>query len=282
MLKRIIGIMAVLAACATSPATAAGLAELRVYPSIQYFTWEEFDNSGNRLLKEKGPLLGVGVAAAVDLYDDFLFLGGKAELFGGQVDYDGQTSDIDPRFDGLPVSTNVNYFGGKLETDFSWRLKGPAGFLEPFAGLGYRHWERNIEASSTVTRDTPPVFIRTAETTEEWLSLYGRLGLRSTLYLSDTVRLSLEGGAKYPFLNRNYAEVFGSNITIEPRGRWSAFGEVGLQINRFRPAVFYEGFRYASSPIESVFDPNSGSFVGVLQPRSESDIFGISFSYAFR
>lgn len=278
MMKRIIGILAVIAACSASPATAAGLAELRAYPTFQYFTWEEFNDRGERLLKEKGPLFGVGVAATVDLHDNFLFLGGKAELFGGRVDYDGQTTDTDPQFDGLPVSTNVNYFGGKLETDFSWRLKGPAGFLEPFAGLGYRHWVRNIEASAT----DPPVVVRTAEATEEWLSLYARLGLRSTFYLSDTVRLSLEGGAKHPFLNRNYAEAFGRNITLEPRGRWSAFGEVGLQVDRFRPAFFYEGFRYASSPSIVVLDPRDGSFAEVFQPKSESDIFGISLSYAFR
>ncbi|WP_298268092.1 hypothetical protein [Geobacter sp.] len=282
MMKRIIGTVAVLTALTASPATAAGFEELSIYPTIQYFSWREYDTDGARLLKEEGPLFGVGAAATLDLHDNLLFLRGKAELFGGQVDYDGQTTDIDPRFDGLPVKSDVNYFGGKIETDFSWRLPGPDGYLEPFAGLGYRHWLRNIEASSTRTRDNPPVPVQTASATEEWLSLYARLGIRGTYRLSDSLRLSLEGGARYPFLNRNFAEAFGQDVTLAPRSSWSAFGELSTQIGRFRPAVYYEGLRFGRSSAVAVFDPGSARYVGILQPESAADIVGFSFSFLFR
>ncbi|WP_052263421.1 autotransporter outer membrane beta-barrel domain-containing protein [Geobacter pickeringii] len=282
MMKRIIGTIAVFAALTASSATAAGFEEFSLYPTIQYFTWKEYDSGGARLLKEDGPLFGVGGTATLDLHDNFLFLRGKAELFGGQVDYDGQTTDTDPRFDRLPVKSDVNYFGGKIETDFSWRLPGPDGSLEPFAGLGYRHWLRNIEASSTQTRDAIPVAVQTSSATEEWLSLYARLGVRGTYRLSDSVRISLEGGARYPFLNRNYAEAFGQNVTLEPRGSWSAFGELSTQFGRFRPAVYYEGFRFGKSPTVAAYDPVNAQLVGILQPESSADIIGFSFSFLFR
>lgn len=282
MMKRILGALAVLVAFTASPAAAAGLEQLSVYPSFQYFTWKEFDANGAQLLKEDGPLFGVGVAADIDLLNRILYLRGKGELFGGQVDYDGETTDIDPQFDGLPVKSDVNYFGGKLESDFSLRFSGPRGNIEPFAGIGYRHWIRNIEASTTQTRDVPPQGVKTAEATEEWLNLYTRLGMRGTYRLSDSASLSLEAGAKYPFLNRNFAEAFGEDITLKPRGEWSAFAELSARFGMFRPAVFYEGMRFDQSPTVVVFDPSRAVLVGIVQPRSEADIFGFSLSFLFR
>jgi hypothetical protein len=47
---------------AAVPAVAAEsekLRELYIYPSFQYFNWEEF-HDGRRLLKETGPLFGAG------------------------------------------------------------------------------------------------------------------------------------------------------------------------------------------------------------------------------
>lgn len=282
MIKRILGALAVLVAFTASPAAAAGLEQLSVYPTFQYFTWKEFDSTGSRLLKEDGPLFGAGVSADIDLHDRFLFLRGRGELFGGQVDYDGQTSSANPQFNGLPVKTDVNYFGGKLESDFSWRLAGPAGHLEPFAGLGYRHWLRNIEASSTQTRDVPPQTVQTGELTEEWLSLYTRLGMRGTCRVSDAISLSLEAGAKYPFLNRNFAEVYGQDITLKPRGDWSAFAELSARFGMFRPAVYYEGMRFDRSSVVRVLNPSTGVLDGFVQPRSEADIFGISLNFMLR
>ena len=42
-----------------------GVREFYAYPSLQYFTWEEY-LSGRRLLREEGMLYSAGAAVAVD------------------------------------------------------------------------------------------------------------------------------------------------------------------------------------------------------------------------
>ena len=93
------------------PRHSGGVREFSAYPSLQYFTWEEFVG-GRRILQEKGLLYGAGAAVALDLLQTdagVLTLRGKGELFGGVVDYDGQTQAS------LPANTDVSYFGTKAE-----------------------------------------------------------------------------------------------------------------------------------------------------------------------
>src|SRR5512138_1364869 len=132
---RIIGILAALVLLTVTNASAAqfgGVEELTLYPSFQYFTWKEF-NDGTRLLKEDGFLYGAGAAIRVNLLKaetSSLMLRGKAELFGGEVDYDGQTQPTNPQTtppngqiqppSSLPVKTDVTYIGAKGEADLGW------------------------------------------------------------------------------------------------------------------------------------------------------------------
>ena len=104
-----------------------GVREFYAYPSLQYFTWEEY-LSGRRLLREEGMLYSAGAAVAVDLLQTaagVLTLHGKGELFGGVVDYDGQTQR------GLPVTTEVSYVGTKTEGAIGWALPLASSRLEP-------------------------------------------------------------------------------------------------------------------------------------------------------
>ncbi|BDV42001.1 hypothetical protein GURASL_09240 [Geotalea uraniireducens] len=239
-----------------TPLRAAGLEELSLYPSIQYFTWEEFDRADSRIVKEEGPLYGLGVAMKADLASKVLLLTGKTEIFGGEVKYDGAT------LAGAPVRSNVDYVGINAALDLGYRLQAHNLSLEPFAGLGYRWWHREIQA--TVISST---------TTEEWDILSLRLGARGECRLSPAARLFIAGGAKYPWFNRNVANPDGgSDETFHPGRKWSAFAEAGGQFGRIRPAFFYEGFRFGDSP-------TVGSF---YQPRTNADIVGISVGFAFR
>jgi hypothetical protein len=60
------------------------------------------------------------------------------------VDYDGQTQR------GLPVNTDVSYVGTKAEGAIGWAIPLASSRLEPFAGLGYRWWLRDIH-DATIT-----------------------------------------------------------------------------------------------------------------------------------
>lgn len=247
----------------------AGVEEWYLYPSFQYFTWEEF-SGGRRLLKEDGPQFGVGGGVRFDLYRKSLLLKVNGEMFGGEVDYDGQTQS------GQPVKTDVIYFGTKLESDIGWRIPLAAGSVEPFAGLGYRWWLRSIQDSTAFQPDGTPFPV--GGYTEVWHTLYTRLGLRGNLAVDSDLSLFAEGGGKYPFLNRNMVDFPGAgHVTIEPEPRWSAFAEIGARYGRFRPTLFYEGFRFGQSPAVPI-----GGGLALLQPQSDSDIFGINFGWAFK
>jgi hypothetical protein len=249
--------------------------EWYLYPSLQYFTWEE-SSGGRRLVKEEGLLYGVAGRAVFDLYRKSLLVKVLGELSGGDVGYRGQTQqDSNPAVSERPVSTSVVYIGTKLETDIGWRLRLGAGAIEPFGGFGYRWWLRSLQDSSAV--DTNGNSFPVGGYSENWHTLYSRLGLRGSFAAAGDLDFFAEAGGKYPFLNWNIVDYPGvGTVTIKPDPRWSMFAEVGARYGRARPALFYEGSRFGQSPAVPI-----GGNLALRQPKSDSDIFGISFGWAF-
>ena len=276
---KIIGMLAICLALMVPPAFAGnygGVEEWYLYPSLQYFSWEEFNN-GRHLLTEEGPLFGIGGGARFDLYRKRLMLKVQGELFGGDVHYRGQTQlNPNPALSERPVKTSVVYFGTKLETDLGWRMPLADGSVEPFAGLGYRWWLRSLDNSTFV--DATGNVVPAGGYTELWQTLYTRLGMRGSYAVSREMTFFAEAGGKYPFLNRNSADFPGAgNVTVEPDPRWSMFAEVGARYGKIRTALFYEGFRFGQSqPV-----PISGT-AALLQPKTDSDIFGVSVGWCFK
>lgn len=248
-----------------SAARFGGVEEPTLSTSIQYFTWEEFDG-GQRLLRESGPLYGFGGGTGVGLLRTdrgTLLLDTRGELFGGVVGYDGQTQQ------GAPVDTDVVYFGLRAEGDVGWRFEAARASFEPFAGLGYRWWRRDLQNSTTSQNGTT---LPVSGYLEQWRTAYLKLGLRGGYRYSDTVRMFVEAGARYPFATANDVDFPGlGRLTVRPGGLWTAFAEGGIRYGRFRPSVFYEGLRFSASPVVS----------GVLQPDSSSDIIGVRLGWVF-
>ena len=246
-----------------------------LFPSFHYFTWEEFKPTGPRILKEEGLLVGAGGAARFNLYDKKLMLKLKGELFGGNVHYNGQTQfNTDSTRSERPARTDVIYFGTKAESDLGWRsTMGPVA-IEPFAGLGYRWWLRALQ--ETTALDTGGSSFPVGASTEYWMSFYSRLGARAAWNIGKDFTLFAEGGGKYPFYNENRADSGVGRVTVKPGSEWSAFGEIGATYKRFRPTLYYEGFRFSQSNVVPI-----GNNTGVLQPKSESDVFGINLDWVF-
>ena len=270
----------------SAPAFAAprygGISELYLYPYVQYFHWEE-ENNGRRLLTESGPIFGVGTAVGLNLLqtdtNGSLVLKTKGELFGGVVDYDGQTQSPSS----LPVKTDVTYFGGKGELNLGWSFPAGRFAIQPFSGIGYRVWLRDLHDSSTTTntsgqRNGGSQVVQVQGYTETWESAYARLGLTLSHTFDNDWRMFLEGGASYPFYNTNSVDIIGNGTaTIRPEGRWSAFGEMGIRTGKIRTALFYQGYRTDQSPSVRV-----SQSIAILQPRSAEDVVGVSVGYCFR
>jgi len=247
-----------------------------LFPSFQYFSWEEFKPSGPRILKEEGLLVGAGGTARLNLYDKKLMLKLKGELFGGEVHYNGHTqTDPNPVISERPVKTDVIYFGTKAESDLGWRSPIGSVAIEPFAGLGYRWWLRSLQSSTAL--DANGNLLNVGGSDEVWMSFYSRFGARASWTATKDLTLFAEGGGKYPFYNENRADIpGGGTATVRPGSEWSAFGEIGVTYKMFRPTLYYEGFRFSQSSVVPI-----GNNTGVFQPKSDSDIFGFNLNWVF-
>jgi hypothetical protein len=247
--------------------------DIEVYGLAERFTWEEFDDAGGRLLKESGPRFGVGVAYAHE-FPNHLTLKPRIELNGGSVDYEGQACNVFGTC--VPSSTETDYFGFKLEIDLGGKF-GNSAKVEPFGGLGIRTWARDINDSYTSLG-------LAAGYTEQWMTFYGRVGLRVDADFFKGSRVFFEAGAKLPVYTENYiddADVSAEAITLEPGNKPSLFAEAGVKLHRFKFSAFYDSMRFKKSPTVVVYDPSLPGYVAYHQPRSDADMFGLRIGASF-
>ena len=254
---------------ANAPVAAAG--ESSMYLAVDGYAWKEFDDDGSRLLKESGTLIGVGYAYRKE-FDNQVTLNPAAEIFGGKVDYDGQTQS------GIPATSKVNYFGVKLQGDVGRKFKPAQGaFAEPFGGLGFRAWIRDIQDGTTSTG------LATYGYTEDWLTLYARLGVRGGFDFPGRTQVFAEAGIKLPLYNENTAHLsdagLGSDVTFNPGRKSSLFAETGVNVRHFRASLFYDSMRFTKSNV--VVTSNGGITYLNWQPKSSADIYGIKLGYVF-
>jgi hypothetical protein len=275
MSKRLLLVVAALLSLLSEAAATeyGGVREFYPYFSGQHFSWEEF-TGGKRLLKEDGLLYGAGAAVTVDLLQTgggSLTLRGKGELFGGVVDYDGQTQPPNP----LPVKTEVTYFGTKEELALGWTVPLKAASVQPFAGVGHRWWLRDLHDSTAIDGGA---VAQVQGYTEYWQTVYAKLGLAADYRLADDWKLFAEVGGKYPFYNSNRVNVSGvGDVTLKPASLWSTFAELGFRYKKFRPAIFYEGYRTGQSPGVPI-----AQNLAILQPKSHEDLIGFSLGWCFK
>ncbi|HBA89428.1 MAG TPA: hypothetical protein DCZ75_16020 [Geobacter sp.] len=263
-MKRLLA-AAVLSACSALPAAAQALDQLTPYFSARYFTWQEHDG-GRRILKERGPLFSTGVLLGI-VTKSSITLSGKGELFGGEVDYDGETQAPHS----VPVRTQVGYFGTTAQLDLGYRAETATLRGEPFVGIGHRWWLRDLQDTTSASGEPVSGY------TESWQTLYGRFGARGRLILPRGVEVVAEGGAKYPFYTGNSVDFSSSGVTtFRPRPHWSAFAETGVTYRKARITLSYEGFRFNQSHERLVQGKN------YFQPKSSSDIFGLNLGWTFR
>jgi hypothetical protein len=239
--------------------------EIDIYFKIESFTWSEYFDSGSQILEESGPIYGLGISYKTDIARSLMIMT-KSEIFGGSVDYDGQTQA------GISANTDTDYMGFKVEADIGIKAIETEKFsLEPFTGLGFRWWVRDIQST-----------INAIGYEERWRSFYVRLGIRSENNISDQFKIFAQLGVKRPIYNQNEIGLskFGlSDVTVEPGNEASFFAEAGLKEKKIMVSFFYEGMRFSKSDVRYTYD--AFGIYGVFQPESEADIFGVNIGITF-
>ena len=242
------------------PAVVAAANESDIYLTIENFEWKEFNASGSQLLKESGPIYGIGISTRSE-NANFITTKLKGELFSGSIDYDGQTQA------GTSVKTDTDYYGFKIEGDIGKRyIVSEKSSLEPFAGLGYRWWSRDLITTSAAIGYE-----------ERWYSIYGRLGIRGDHIVSDQLKIFVEAGVKLPMYTENEADltVLGlQKVTLEPGNEPSAFAETGLRWNRLKITLYYEGMRFSQSELDN-------RYRAFIQPESQADMYGVKIGMSY-
>ncbi|MBN2539580.1 MAG: autotransporter domain-containing protein [Deltaproteobacteria bacterium] len=246
--------------CCAPAVTAA--TEADIYVKFESFTWKEYSDGGSQLLKESGPISTLGVSIKSD-FANSLTLKAKGELFMGSIDYDGQTQA------GTPVNTDTDYSGFKIEADIGKIfMVAEKSSLEPFAGLGWKSWLRDLKSTSNAFGYE-----------ETWSIVYAQLGVRGDRVFSKQLKIFAEAGLNFPIYNENVVDLGGSTVTIEPGKEVSLFAEAGFKWRNLKASFFYEGMRFSKSGVE--FIEYAGDIYGFYQPESKADIFGVRIGIAF-
>ena len=233
--------------------------EIEIAGGVEYFQWQEFDDNGDKLLEETGPRYFVEVQGTNDLNRDWqIDFGGR--LYSGTVDYDGQTMS------GIPVTTDTDYNGGRVEMGFTRRLASgaqgrDANWLIRFA-LGWDQWRRGLQ--DTALSDGTPV----SGYVERYTATFARLGVTYLRHGS----WALGGGVKAPFNIRETVGIGATDITLHPEGQLSLSAQAEMFVSPAMSVTLeYDSYRFAKS------DPEQGYY----QPESWQDTFGAAFHYRF-
>lgn len=267
--KQLFAILLFLLGCSAT-AQAADTNQASVQFGAQSFRWREFDDTGGRLLQEKGARFTVG--AAFDNFrreDSGVLYGVNGKIYLGSVNYDGQTQS------GTPATADASYVGLNIEGQGGYRFGRRIG-LDVFGALGIDDWLRSINDGRTTTGTVAYGY------DEYYTILYGKAGL-GFFQLLDGWRYMLQAGVKMPLFTSEHVDL-GSGVDLEPGLKPSAFANFQFDFgsgrhDRFGVALYYDSYRFSESDPELLTD--GGSTYLVVQPRSHMDIYGLRLSYYF-
>jgi len=253
---------------------------VEVSGGLELFRWQEFGEDNTRLLTEQGQRVYFRFSRNNDARQTtgtLYHLTGS--LYGGDVEYDGQTQSFDPNVrkeeTGYFSAANVDYAGASGElgagyrfTDFIWGRS-----LDLVAGVGIDSWTREIANGISSQGETVLGLV------EDYKIAYSRaaIGMESRKLFW---RTQWRAGIKYPFFTKETLDT--PSVELEPEGRPSAFFMYRVQLTQnstLNEGTFiyfvYDSYRFAKSPVAA-----SGNFL-FRQPRSSMDVVSLSIGRAF-
>ena len=266
-MNRLLPLMCLVAAlgfpAASQSASTSNPLRASLYGHVENFEWKEFDDDGSRILKESGPLFGIGGSLDFDTRKG-IHLEGLGDAFFGRVDYDGATQAGDP------LTSETEYAGLLAEANVVVPLNiGPSFTVSPYGGAGGRMWRRELEDSGEASGYV-----------EYWSTFYGTLGIRAAARISAKAELYGKAAVKMPFYNQvsyDFSNIGGpDDVEVEPGKKAGPYAEIGVTIGNFMLAGFYEQMKFDKSDQAEI-----GDDIIVWQPESEATIFGVRAGVTF-
>ncbi len=225
---------------------------LEAYVAPRYMVWEEYDAGGGRLLREEGWLVAFGVLGEGRL------LRGGAEVYGGRINYDGQTQG------GTPVRTDTVYSGFRLQGGVGWNL-GEGVVFSPRLLYTLEGWVRDIRSTSYAIGYREFWSYHTLDLKGVISHVHGRV----RGYMFGTLRLMLGGAVMRTDLE-------GVPTLYPKRGPAFDLG-CGVRVGRFRFEISHSYVRFnRSDPV-----PTSSPGVFALQPESVRRTLSLTFALRF-
>jgi hypothetical protein len=243
---------------------------------IESFRWTEHDG-GQRLLRETGPRLTLGIAQDNLLHDDpARRYAAEVRGYIGFIDYDGQTQE------GIPARTDVDYYGVSGEIMGVVRPAAGTSRVDLLGGVGADVWIRDIQNG---VADDGSVALGYRE---DYFILYGKLG-PGFRFQNGATRSYLQFGVKYPFYTYEKVHLssigFDSDVELKPGRKLSGYAKWRMSRGRegekprFDVSIYYDSFRFSASDSKTV--SASGDRFSVFQPESRMDVLGARLEYRF-
>lgn len=241
---------------------------------MEFHRWQEFDDSGNRLLTETGPrLVLAGAFDNLERRHGGLVYRARLRAYSGEVDYDGQ--DTNRRY----VASTTSYRGWGAEFDAGWRVidtRRSSFALDIFGGIGFEQWRRDIQSGINA------LGIPVQGLIEDYSTPYVRVGL-GLLHYPGAASAYLDMGVRRPIQIDEEVVVSGELLTLNPQERWSGFVSYRISVNAMTSsalldphvAVYYETWRFGRSAAVPVGN------LSVWQPESDQDVLGIVIGVSF-
>lgn len=242
---------------------------MRLYGIAGQFQWKEYFD-GDQLLKESGPLFGLGGELALRLRGPFR-AEGRGEYFTGDVDYNGVLMAQDGTL--TPYQSTTEYTGIKGDADLACHMPLFAGlYLKPYAGMGARAWRRTLDTSWSDRH------IGRYGYEEYWGTVYGILGVGTGLTFSRSGELSARLEARLPVDNTLRVDLSNQDgpddLDLDPGKKVSYYADLSLRISHVTGSLFVETLEFSESP-------TVGGDLGFFQPRSKATYAGAKLGVAF-
>lgn len=234
--------------------------------SLQQFDYREFDIQGERLLREHGqvPGLSLNIRHNTQALTSLLYL----QFNQNTVQYDGQKQT------GQALSSKTKERISNIEISFQPKL-AKSGNLEagPHLGLGFREWQRDIQATATTT---------SLAETYRWV--YHFIGVSANWRMKEHWSLGISAeafSAINPHIEVHAPGYDTTTLHLNPQPSYRLKLPITYRTksnNNWRITPYWQSWNMGRSNTKPLRINGTPSGLLITEPESKTQILGISVS----